>query len=543
MVGYPLAIGYGYRWMAHGERAIGAVGWGLFVGLCHPVAGVSAGVALAAMLPVALVEQQDRAVHAPRLRYLWPVARLVVLGVLYVIGAAPAWVQVIVDYEAFGGFPHRVKGEDGPGFEGLQTWLRNGHFLDDGRVPPRVLTALLVPSLVLSIFFFWLRRWRFLVGLWFSGFAFAYIIAAGRSLKTADDLFPAVRVLGALQFTLTMVIGAACMGGVVAGVRALEPFRPAWVARLCQGALAFVIGLVLIAVSVHAAGLHHDRVKIAEDYERIHRRELDPLLAAMKKAGPGRFQNRGTTNDKAPGVENHWFIILPHVYAGRDQLVTYGAAGLQSSTNFVYLWETPGPIRSAWQYDAPLILTNKLRGPDIGGTVLASTEHFELRELPSPGLVSAAQIVGEIPPGSRKQMREVVLRWQRTDQPMHEQLLAWPGSGIAGPPPDGDVVEIKRGRSQIMFKAQVRTRTTYLVRESWHPRWVATIDGKPAPIRRVTPDMMALDLEPGDHTAVLRFERPLWTWLLWLFVPFAMLAGWFAERVGRWLVGRRGGRA
>ncbi len=531
MAAYPLAIGYGYRWMARGKGAVAATGWGLFVGLSHPVAGVAAGAALATMLPVALVEQQERAV---RLRYLWPLVRLVVLGVLYVAGSASAWVQVLVDYEAFGGFPHRVPGEDGPGFEGLQTWLRNGHFLDFERPEtPRVLTALMVPSLVLSVFFFWLRRWRYLVALWLSAFAFAYVIAFGRALKTADDLFPAVRVLGPLQFSLTMAIGAACVAGVVAGVRALEPVRPAWVARLCQGALAFLIGVALVCTVATAAGLHHERVKVAEDYPRIHRRELDPLLEAMRKAGPGRIQNRGGTTSKAPGVENHWFIILPSVYAGRDQLVTYGAAGLQSSTNFVYLWSTPNPIRSAWIYDAPLVLTNHERGPTIGGTLLASTEHFELRELPSPGLVSAAQVVGEIPPGPRDKMRKVVLRWQATDQPMHEQLLAWPGSGIAGPPPDGDVLEVKRGRSRITFRAQVRSKTTFLVREGWHPRWVATVDGKPARIRRVTPDMMALDLEPGEHTVVLRFERPLWLWLLWLCVPLAMLAGWLAERLLR----------
>jgi hypothetical protein len=533
MCAYPLAVGYGYRWITESKSAVAAVGWGLFVGLSHPVAGVGAGIALTAMLPVALVEQQQRAIRS---RYLWPCVRLGVLGLLYVVGSASAWVQVIVDYEAFGGFPHRVKGEDGPGFEGLQVWLRNGHFLDHERPEtPRVLTALMVPSLVLSLFLFYLRRWRYLAALWLSAFAFAYIIAGGRSLKTADDLFPAVRVLGPLQLALTMVIGAGCVSGVVAGVRALDrvDVRPRWVVHLAQGALAFLIGLALVCVVATAAGQHYARVKVAEDYPRIHRKELDQLLPAMRAAGPGRIQNRGGTTDEAPGVENHWFIILPSAYVGRHQLVTYGAAGLQSSTNFVYLWETPNPIRSAWIYDAPLVLTNHQRGPGIGGTLLASTEHFELRELPSPGLVSAAQVVGEIPPGSRKQMREVVLRWQRTDQPMHEQLLAWPGSGIAGPPPDGDVLEVKRGRSQISFKASVRKPTTYLVREGWHPRWVATIDGMPSTIRRVSPDMMALDIEPGEHTAVLRFERPLWQWLLWLCVPLAMLAGWIVERLLR----------
>jgi hypothetical protein len=530
MVAYPLAIGYGYRWMAHGKSAVAAVGWGLFVGLSHPVAGVAAGAGLATMLPVAFAEQQERPV---RLRYLWPFVRLVVLGALYVIGAASAWLQVLVDYEAFGGFPHRVKGEEGPGFEGLQDWLRTGFFLDFDRWPPRVLTALLVPALVLSITFFLWRRARHLLALWFSSLAFTYVIAAGRSLKTEDDLFPAVRVLGPLQFSLAMVVGASCVGGAVAGIRWLESVRPAWVARLCQGTIAFLVGIAAIAYIPSAAGMHHERVRIAEDYPRIHRRELDELLPVMREAGRGRFQNRGGTTDEAPGVENHWFVILPYIYAGRDQLVAYGAAGLQSSNNFVYLWETPNATRSAWIYDAPFILTNHQRGKDIGGTLLKSTEHFELRELPSPGLVSAVQIIGTIPPGTRKQKREAVLEWQKSAEPMLDQLKAWPGSGDKGPPPNGDVLEYKRGRSTISAKLLVRSRTTYLVREGWHPRWTATLDGKPITIRRVTPDMMAFDVDEGAHTLVLKFERPLWIWSLWLLVPASMIAAWLVERALR----------
>jgi hypothetical protein len=223
------------------------------------------------------------------------------------------------------------------------------------------------------------------------------------------------------------------------------------------------------------------------------------------------------------------------VYAGRGSLSTFGGAALQSSPNFYYLHETPEPWRSAWIYDAPLVLTNHERGPKIGGELLASTEHFELRELPSPGLVSAVQVMGELPPG-RKPARKAVLTWQASPQPMNNQVLAHAGYGIAGPPPDGDVVSYRRGPSTISAKVMVRSTTTFLIRESWHPRWTATIDGKPAHIRRVTPDMMALDVGRGEHTLALSFERPGWQWALWLLVPIAALLGWLSER---WIGARR----
>jgi hypothetical protein len=74
-----------------------------------------------------------------------------------------------------------------------------------------------------------------------------------------------------------------------------------------------------------------------------------------------------------------------------------------------------------------------------------------------------------------------------------------------------------------------RAPTTFLVRESWHPRWVATLDGAPAPIRRVSPDMMAVDVGAGDHALVLRFVRPLWVWALWLLWPLAAVLGWLLQ--------------
>ncbi len=525
MVAYPLALGYGWRWMTHGKGAAPAVAWGLFVGLCHPVAGIAVGLSLFVGLAVSMTEQRERAVP---LRYLWPAVRLPALGFLLFIGSASGWLQILIDYEAFGGFPHRVEGEAGPGFEGFQAWLRTGFFLDHERWPPRVLTALMVPALVLSLFFFLQRQARHLAAMWLAALLFAYVIGMGRLLRTGDDdLFPAVRVLGPLQFTLAMVIGASCVAGAVAGVRGLERLRLGWIG---QAAIAFLIGIVVIVLVPSAAGQHHDRIRVAEDYPRIHRRELDELLPAIRAATPGRIQNRGNTTDEAPGVENHWFMILPYVYAGRSQLVVYGAAALQSSPNFYFLHSTPSVKRAAWIYDAPLILTNHQRGPTIGGDVVVSTEHFEVREVPSPGLVSAVQVMGEIEGKNRKQRRDAVITWQKSEQPMNDQVLVYPGSGAAGPPPDGDVLEVKRGRSRLSARVLARAPTTYLFRESWHPRWHATVDGKPARIRRVTPDFMAIDVEPGEHLIGLRFERPWWQWSLWLLAPLAALAGWLFER-------------
>jgi uncharacterized membrane protein YfhO len=69
-----------------------------------------------------------------------------------------------------------------------------------------------------------------------------------------------------------------------------------------------------------------------------------------------------------------------------------------------------------------------------------------------------------------------------------------------------------------------------MIRESWHPRWHAYVDGSEVAVRRVTPDFPAVDVGPGKHTIELRFERPWWLLAVWLFWPGAALGAWLVMR-------------
>ena len=67
--------------------------------------------------------------------------------------------------------------------------------------------------------------------------------------------------------------------------------------------------------------------------------------------------------------------------------------------------------------------------------------------------------------------------------------------------------------------------STYVIRESWHPRWKVFVDGAAVPIRRVTPDFMAVDVPAGTHTITARFDRPWWAWASWLCIPLTIALG------------------
>ncbi len=250
LAAFPLALGHGARWIAAGRGLAPAIAWGAFVTLCHPFAGISLGLVLVvgvaahaiAAIAAALADRglPVRAIVAGgcflgfvlqlvlllvrwRALYLAPAAlfaaltarlgwelvtgyrspeprprplpllaaevpRLTILGVAMLIAAMPVWLTVLVDYDGFGGFPHRVNDEVGPGYEELMRWQA-------ARRDPRASPAC--------------RCWRWLLPavlllrapaparIWAPALVLAALLAAGHALpKTADDLLPAVRLLG-----------------------------------------------------------------------------------------------------------------------------------------------------------------------------------------------------------------------------------------------------------------------------------------------------------------------------------------------------------
>jgi hypothetical protein len=510
LTAFPLALAHATRWLEGRRGLASALAWGLFVGLCHPFAGVALGLALFAGWAWGAISGMVLSAE---------LSRLVALGGLLLFGAACVWLPALVDYDGFGGFPNRTADEVGPGFIELARWFFEGQIIDEGRAMSPM-TALL--PLVLS-----LSRARWLPRLWAASFMFAFLLGVGPRLpKIGDDIFPPVRFIGPLQITLAMCVGIGVAALVEQVWRKTTPGRneareethalnPA--AR--YGVLA-AAAIVTALVATRGVQILRGRVKVATDMTGVARDQLGAVMDAMKAAPPGRFQVYGS-------AANPWSMMLPYVEAGRSAGAILGGAALQSSPNFVYHRGLEDPARVAWVFDAPLAVARP--GELRLGEAIKTTKAYELRVLPAPGLVSPVQVVGELP-SERDAARAAGLRWLASDLPLQNKVLERHGWGATGLPPRGRTLTVTRGDSTIRAEVEAEATTTFIVRESWHPRWRATLDGEPAPIRRVTPDYMAVDVPESNHTLELRFERPLWTWLLWLLWPGLSATAFVFER-------------
>ncbi len=596
LAAFPLALGHGVRWIRETSGIAPAIAWGTFVGLCHPFGGVSLGLTLAlgviggvlaksvvwrspvvtavvvGLLDVLILAvwfvlgkstllygvlgagtlfvlaavRFARAMHDAgpwredlRTALAEPL-RLVILGIGLAVATMPGWITMLVDAKGFGGFPHRVDDEVGPGFKLLASWFYDGLILDYGRVI--VLTCALPIAMIFG-------RGSTLRWLWIPGIAFALLLGLGPHMpKTADDLIPAVRFLGSMQIVFALGIGAGIYSILVAlwnapedgwflrSIRAALRLTGSWVDEVTHTSLQFgvragiatVVAALVMAVAAPGARVEAGRARVLGKDPPSVRPQMMEIIAALEAAPPGRKQ-------VGPGCENHWWNLLSYVYGRVPSLLQMGGGGLQASPNYDYLWSVRDFPKTAWLYDAPYLVFEKSKAATMPiGDVVIETTGYTVRRLPTPGLVSPIQITGVLPDGpttANSEARKAAIAWMRTDMPMKNRHLVYAGFGNPGTAPMGITLRSWRQDSpgdeaDINAEVDVTATTTFMARESWHPRWHAYVDGVEAPVRRVTPDFVAVDVGKGRHLVQFRFERPWWAHASWLAWPGVSVAAW-----------------
>jgi hypothetical protein len=603
----PLALGHTARWVTERKGLAPAIAWGTFVWLCHPFAGVSLGIiliaafiALCAMRGIDVLRDRDE--KRPLLAEL---VRSAILGVALLIAWMPIYLPLLVDYDGFGGFPHRVADEVGPGFKELALWQYQGNLFDFGHYAPLITWALPI-----AVVF---ARGKYLRWLWPSAFVFAFLLGIGPHVgKTGEnDLFPAVRFLGAMQVLFCLGIGAAAVSigkrlwnattgtplfwferiafaaitvalhlivlyflirgdddNVVLQVAQRITFElfevgttryivallvaaigflylPAWRALGTQygvrtGLAALVAAMIVMIVQPGWRAIDN-RLYVLDDYPGnnpgLQKKQIAEVTRILEALPPARKQ-------VGPGCEDHWWNQLSYVYARVPTLLQMGGGGLQASPNYDFVWSVRDFKKLAWVFDTPyLVFANDKASEQPAGETVGKTATHEVRRLPAPGLVSPIEVTGFLPEGKTgagTTVRNKAIEWLKSDDPYAGKHLAYPAYWLhrdrkPTAAPDAIVLRAFRQDSpgdaaDIYAEVDVSKTSTFVARESWHPRWHAYIDGKPTPIARVTPDFPAIEVPPGKHVLAFRFERPWWATASWLAWPLMTLLAFFGVR-------------
>jgi len=88
---------------------------------------------------------------------------------------------------------------------------------------------------------------------------------------------------------------------------------------------------------------------------------------------------------------------------------------------------------------------------------------------------------------------------------------------------------------RVALRVTAKEAGRLVLADTWYPGWVAEVDGAEVELARVAPDHRALDLEPGIHEVVFRYQ-PWWRRTVWLGL------GWLLVLAGMTPVSRIGDR-
>ena len=128
-----------------------------------------------------------------------------------------------------------------------------------------------------------------------------------------------------------------------------------------------------VVVVITGVRLQSGRVHTGGDLAWVHREEVLTVARALAAEGKvGRKQGRN-------GTENQWANLMPYTYGRTPALLQMGGAGLQSSPNYVFLWEEKDITRTAWIFDGPYVMfarANAAKIPD-GVTVVVDYAHTD----------------------------------------------------------------------------------------------------------------------------------------------------------------------
>jgi len=389
------------------------------------------------------------------------------------------------------------------------TWLANGEILDHGRLP--VLTVLLALGIAWALLArtrpAWLAFGLFV--LWVAFYFGRPTWGRGLDLLPMSEGVPFHRLIGPVHLGALLLIG---LGGEWLWRQSallLEPWR------------ATVAGLVILGL--FAPALWERQAYYALNAGWMERAEkaldADPdartMLAALKGLPPGRAYV-GLRSDWGKDLmfgDLHFYDLLTF---NRVQAVVppYGSTSLGAEMLWYFDYRDPAhyDLFNVRYLVAP-------RGLEVPGFLqpIKETPRYILYQTRTGGYARFAAVGRRVSVGSQSALLAENLSWLRGPDLAAGRVTRYdyPSTATSAVPvsPDqadctglGRIDEKRVWPSGIDLRVECPRPSSVVLKMGYHPKWQATVDGRPARPFMVSADFVGLDVPAGVHDVTLEYR-------------------------------------
>jgi hypothetical protein len=351
---------------------------------------------------------------------------------------------------------------------------------------------------------------------------------AGRQVAgPVVNLLPGGSTILLHRYIVAVHLGGLLLAGI--GAAALVRFGRR---ALVRAPLVRASGLVAaVAVAAIAAGAFvpvlTDRQHVAyADAYAISReevamssagRDVGDLLDIVHERGDGRVFS-GSSNGWGLFVRLYQIALyLLPVQHDADSLGLHLRTSSLSTNVEPYFDDT-----DAAQYDLfnvkYVLLPSRQNVPVGDATRIAERGRYSLYEVPTSGYLDVIDTTAAVR-ADNADMAEVMSPFLESEGLAEHRhpLIAFDGKPTPGPSIDADapytgppgvvrdsVADLDNGR----FRGQVHAdRAAWvMLKESYHPHWTATVDGRPVPVQMVAPSFVAVPVPAGDHVVAFQYR-------------------------------------
>jgi hypothetical protein len=495
-----LAIGAGYRAVRFGSsRALAGLLTGL-TAICHFIYGWIAAVSI--VLVVLLPDDKTS-----RLRRL---GRAVAVGGVALIVSAFQILPVLIDGPILNHSHWEQPWKwDSFGAAAVMKMLLSGELLDHDRLPFLSVLALAgAAGICWSLY----RSRRLAPAQWFmiGGALFWLLVFFGRAtwgpllwlLGATPDLH-VHRTIGAVQVFLVLLAAV----GLVEVCRLL--------AERVHVAAAIVAAVALVSPMLYERSQYLARNE-ARGYQMAgayaaEQGTVDAVIENVRQAGGRVYAGLGTTWGPKFNLAGIPFFAFLNMALVPQTSASYHILALTSDIIPSFDETRPAEYRL---FNIRSVVAPADREAELPTflTPRGALGRYRLFDAPDGGYFDVVNVTDAVKI-SKETFYEVNDRWLRSDGPEKKEhlLLTLRGDAVRAPGIGAGAIRSERQRGQeYEAECEMSAPGYVLFKMTWHPNWIAHVDGKPRQTAMLSPGFTGVPVEAGHHNLVMRYEPGMW---------------------------------